>query len=301
MKVSELFEDWGSSDWYGPMKEMKELLAAGHSFNEAARDVAYSIHEYLGYDDFEDTVASVKRTFKARNPSVKVEDDENINEGLSTLENAIKLNWMSWSVDRIVRRLKLNIKDGDKEWQFLKGMSDQDLIDLVDNAKDDARNQVDEQIAGKGMWVIKNKDGKERRFKDDESPAAKAWKDSSSPKKPEKVPQYSDAYWERKEEQDPDIVLPWSPIRGDDAAYDQIDAIVKDEFNMKTVDWTFSGKNGEQKRDGTSCAVQAVRVSYEVTPEDDLGVEHITSDSQTIYIARNPKKPSKIEFLKYGN
>lgn len=154
-----------------------------------------------------------------------------------------------------------------------------------------------------GMWVIKNKDGKEKRFKDMDSAAAKAWKASSSPQKEPKVKveKYSNEYWERIEDKDDGTVLPWTPIRDDDNAIAQIEAIVKDEFTFKNIDWNFNSKGGEQKRDGTICAVIYVRVAFKVTPEDDMGVDHIVDESQTIQVGRNPKKPTQIDFLKYGN
>jgi acyl-CoA-binding protein len=45
---------------------------------------------------------------------------------------------MTWSVSKIVDHLKLQMKHG--KWSELKGKSDEDLEDLVDAAKDAARN-----------------------------------------------------------------------------------------------------------------------------------------------------------------
>jgi hypothetical protein len=145
------------------------------------------------------------------------------------------------------------------------------------------------------MWVIKNKDGQEKRFKDDESPEAVAWKNSSSPKKAPKVALYSKEYWEKKEDDGAEI-LPWTRIKGDEAAVDKIENIVKDQFGNITYDWTLQGY-GERDRDGVPCAITKVRVSYEIKPEDDLGVDKPTSDAQAIYVGRNPKNPKKLDFL----
>ncbi len=156
--------------------------------------------------------------------------------------------------------------------------------------------RLGEATAGKGgMWIIKNKDGKERRFKDDESPEAIAWKNSSSPKKAPKVALYSKEYWEAKEDAGADL-LPWTKIRDDYAATDKIEQIVKDQFGDITYDWTI-GKMSEKLRDGVPCATADIRVMYEIKPEDDLGVDEPTSDAQGIIVGRNPKNPKKIDFL----
>jgi hypothetical protein len=55
---------------------------------------------------------------------------------------------------------------------------------------------TNEAKAGKGMWVIKSKDGVEKRFKDDESPEAVVWK-ATIAKKP-KAPKPKD-WWEDDE------------------------------------------------------------------------------------------------------
>jgi hypothetical protein len=144
-------------------------------------------------------------------------------------------------------------------------------------------------------WVIKNKDGKEKRFKDANSPEAVAWKNSSSPKKPPKAAQYTKEWWEAKEDAGVEL-LPWSKIKGDEAAFDQIDAVVKDQFGDIETDWILLG-TGERTRDGVPCAITKVHVSYVVRPEDDMGVDQETSDAQSIFVGRNPKNPKKIEFL----
>ncbi len=64
-----------------------------------------------------------------------------VNESTDHLEDAIRDNWLSTPVSKIVKILKDKIKSGEKEWQYLKGKSDEDLEDLVDDAKYQARNQ----------------------------------------------------------------------------------------------------------------------------------------------------------------
>lgn len=167
------------------------------------------------------------------------------------------------------------------------------------------KKQTFEAHAGKGMWVIKNKDGVEKRFKDDESPEAKAWKASSSPKKASnvKLAVYSDAYWAKKEDDardkdDYEFVTPWKTIKNDFAATDKINKVVEDQFNTDKIDWTL-GKASEIKREGTTCAAIVVRVSYEYGPEDDMGFDDVRGDTQNILVARNPKKPSQIDFVQF--
>lgn len=151
----------------------------------------------------------------------------------------------------------------------------------------------------KGWWVLKNKDGKEKRFKNDQSPEAIAWKNSSTPKKTTvKLAAYSQAYWEKKEMEGAER-LPWTKFRDDDLAYDEIEKIVKDHFGNIKYDWTFE-QSGEKVRDGVHCAAQVIRVMFEVGPEDDMGLDHHVQDAQNIIVARNPKNPRKIDFLTYG-
>jgi hypothetical protein len=154
--------------------------------------------------------------------------------------------------------------------------------------------------AAKGMWVIKNKDGKEKRFKNDQSPEAIAWKNSSIPKKTTvKLAAYSDAYWADKEDKSDDynFTVPSTPIDFQDS--DNIGKIVKDHFNFKNTDWEMM-KKGSRKIDGTTCATRVIRVMYEVTPEDDMGVDKTVQDSEYIVVGRNPKKPKDIMFVNYG-
>ena len=54
------------------------------------------------------------------------------------------------------------------------------------------------------------------------------------------------------------------------------------------------------KRDGTSCATRIVRIMFEYGPDDDMGVDEPTSDTQSIVVARNPKKPNQLDFIKYA-
>jgi hypothetical protein len=152
-----------------------------------------------------------------------------------------------------------------------------------------------------GKWVIKNKDGKERRFKDKNSKEAQEWMNSSTPKKIPKVPTYDDQYWDDKERKanDHSFVTPSKKIGGVSTDSAEIDKIIKDHFGNIKTDWTFE-RAGEIKVEGTSCATRVVRVMFEVTPEDDMGVDSTVQDTQTIIVVRDRQTPTKIKFLKYG-
>lgn len=152
-----------------------------------------------------------------------------------------------------------------------------------------------------GSYVVKNKDGKEKRFKDANSLPAREWKDSSSPKNAPKSAIYSDQYWDDKEYKADDysFITPSKKIGDGPKDSDEIDKIVKDHYGTIKTDWTF-GRAGETKTQGTSCATREVRVMFEVTPEDDMGVDETVQDAQTIVVVRDRQTPKKIKFLKFG-
>lgn len=156
------------------------------------------------------------------------------------------------------------------------------------------------ELLNEGMFVVKSKDGVEKRFKNADSAEAKAWKDSTSKKSTPKVAAYSDMYWEKKKDASNDrgFVTPWSIINGDTNAYDEIQRIVESQHGSGQTDWTIV-REGGMKRDGTSCATAEVRVQFEYGPDDDMGVDEPTSDTQAILVARNPQKPKQIDFIKY--
>ncbi len=97
------------------------------------------------------------------------------------LEDAIIGNWLSLSTAQIVKRVK--------GWPEFKGISEDELENLVDDAREQAHNQVDEGlIMVEGAYVVKNKDGVEKRFKDADAPAAVAWKNSGKQAVAKKTP-----------------------------------------------------------------------------------------------------------------
>lgn len=161
------------------------------------------------------------------------------------------------------------------------------------------KKKVKEERAAKGVWVIKNKDGVERRFKDDESAAAIAWKNSSSPSKV-KVAVHSQAYWEKKEEAGA-VLLPWSRITIEELA-DQFDHLSSEAGFGRVDDWTI-GRHYEVSVSGVDTAHVAVRVAYSFGKEDDMGLDvegdERISDSQQIIVRRDVTRPSKLVFAGY--
>lgn len=142
-----------------------------------------------------------------------------------------------------------------------------------------------------GAFVVKNRDGKEKRFKDANSDEARAWQQSESPKKAVK---YNQEWWNN---QDVDV-HPLTKITHDDDG--QVARILKDE-GPEADDWTFAG-HYTKKVDGVMVAGRIVRVGWIFTKDDDMGhaegddsVEHY----QNFGIVRDVKNPKKFVFDGY--
>ena len=146
------------------------------------------------------------------------------------------------------------------------------------------------ELLTEGVWVIKNKDGKEKRFKDDKSEAAIAWKNSSSPVKAKKPSKYSEEWW-----RDQDAgTLPWDKITD----LDGIDYIIKDHFGSIQTDIDMMGPYRTEVN-GVPVAGRKVRVMFRITPDDDMGVDEPTEDAQWIKVRRDVKNPEKLVFDGY--
>jgi len=154
-----------------------------------------------------------------------------------------------------------------------------------------------------GMYVVKNKDGKEKRFKTAESPEAKAWKESSSPSKVQ-LTAYSQAWWEKKDETaTSSLILPWDKIDSDDVS-EQFDRIAKEHGFGRIEDWYVQGR-GEVKVDDVHSATVKVRMVFSFGKEDDLGLDikgdERVSDSQYVKLRRDTTNPKKLVFAGYTN
>lgn len=159
------------------------------------------------------------------------------------------------------------------------------------------------ELLSEGSYLIKNKDGKQKRFKDDKSKEALAWKETTSPKvtKPE---QYSQAWWDAKHDKDfvainydSDKIYPWSKIDKNDIDDDLVQKLIKSSNTIShenVTDWHF-GRQEEVTRNGVECAAISVNVSLLFTKDDDLGTDADVEEMDSIVIARNPKNPKKLE------
>ena len=161
-------------------------------------------------------------------------------------------------------------------------------------------------------WVIKNKDGKEKRFKDANSPDAVAWKNSSSPKKAPKakLEKYSDAWWDEKNwTGDYDGVMPDKKITDLDLSYGVLAKILKDESSNELNDFHVTS-SGTMKVGNTTVATARVRVTYEFDMKD-MGYDDETISKsgnqdgrglESIYVKvrRDHQKPEKIIFAGYS-
>ena len=292
MKVSELFE---SADQ--EQKRLEKMVRAALNDGDD-----YTAKQYAKMAPTPEGKKALSKIIRDEMHAVSESLNEDIQQDLA---DAIAGNWLSLSKAGILKALKANIKAG--MWPKLEGKSDAELEDLIDDAHYDAHNQVDEAVAGKGMWVIKNKDGVEKRFKDDESPAAKAWKESSKPKRAPavKAEKYSQEWWEAKEEKGGyDVLTPWTRIElgmgHGELSTDELEAVGKDQGFGNVDDFHKLG-TGETKVDGVYCATIRVRVVAVYTKEDDLGIEgdEPVSDSYNVMLRRDTKNPEKFVFMRY--
>ena len=172
-------------------------------------------------------------------------------------------------------------------------------VDLDGNVTE---TDLKESVIAEGTFVVKNLDGKEKRFKDENSNEAKEWAKSSSPKKATK--KYSQDWWSDKIDAasaNAHMVTPWSGyMRFTDP--EAIDKIVKAEFKSATnTDWTIAGNYNDggsaryNKKIG-DCPVTAlkIRVSFTRNSEDNT-----VADSQVIGVYRDVKDPTKWIFDKF--
>lgn len=156
-------------------------------------------------------------------------------------------------------------------------------------------------------WVIKNQDGRERRFKDKDSADALAWKNSSSPKK-EKVVAYTDEWWDTRVDRGFDGVTPDDRIDTYDSS-DEIGALFKQTAGNWDINDLHVIARIPVKVDGTTCATATIRVSYEYDlkelgmPADDESItmhgnDGVGLESTTITVRRDRQNPSKLALVR---
>lgn len=157
------------------------------------------------------------------------------------------------------------------------------------------------ELLNEGMYVVKSKDGVEKRFKDVNSAEAKAW--AASTRKKSKLERYSQEWWEDKEAKFHNVLdLPWTKITPDEVS-DQFKKIARAQGFGRIDDWSVAGR-GEVKVDGVFCAVAVVRMMFSFGKEDDMGLDvegdERVSDSEYIKLRRDTKNPNKLVFAGFG-
>lgn len=162
--------------------------------------------------------------------------------------------------------------------------------------------KVKEERTDEGVWVLKNQDGKEKRFTNKDSAAAKEWQASKSPVK-KQIQNYSQEYWEKKEDEGKATVLPWSRITDDDILRATQEGVMN-YAGFTNIDHWNTGRRGEEVVDGVRRATINLMVSYSFGKEDDMGLDveadERISDSQGIVLGRDVKQPTRITFVRYS-
>lgn len=159
------------------------------------------------------------------------------------------------------------------------------------------------ELLSEGMYVVKSKDGVEKRFKDANSPEAKAWKESTRKKPSVKFPKYGKTYWERKED-DPEYEgkLPWSKITIDDLV--GVHDMIKDQVGMDADDWSITSR-AEKDVDGVPTAFAVLRV-FGLYDKRDMGLSIEDGEPETveevvnIRVHRDTKQPEKLVFAGFA-
>lgn len=143
-------------------------------------------------------------------------------------------------------------------------------------------------------WVIKNKDGKEKRFKDSNSPEAKAWAASSAKLK---TPMYSKEWWDKKVASSYDVIAPWESIHDGDIPSATIKAAVKDLYGSSAYDIMGTKRLADTTVDGVRCARIALNVMVLHTAADDLGIENDAEEIYKITFTRRIDDPKKFNYF----
>ena len=156
-----------------------------------------------------------------------------------------------------------------------------------------------------GAFVIKSKDGVQKRFKNADSPEAIEWKNKVARPPKVKAERFTDEWWHKSAS----IVIPRSRIGQYDLFHGGLEKQLKDHFVSSAINDFYIVDRGFTNRDGTTCATAIVRVVYEFDMKD-MGYDDKTIaqsgnenglglESVTIKVARNRENPKKIDFLAY--
>jgi hypothetical protein len=157
------------------------------------------------------------------------------------------------------------------------------------------KSDIKESKVSEGAFVIKNQDGKEKRFKDTKSDEAKAWASSATPKK-RSAEKYTQEWWKAKELRDHDALVPWSPITESDV-YPQLEKFVKSNWGATQYDLSsMMGAPSQKLVDGVKCTTRYIRVMVIHFVDHHLGLESDTEESYRIEVSRDPRNPKKLNF-----
>lgn len=182
-----------------------------------------------------------------------------------------------------------------------------------------------QELLTEGAFVIKSKDGVEKRFKS-EGPESKAWANSTVKKptdKTVKFEKYGKAYWEKEDEKawgrhDDNFVLPWDPIYENDLNNLSLAKAFDDAGFNEINDFTTIGKSfhtADKDHHDMPVSAQKIRVQVVHDLKADFGYDDETIakttgrtgadqdgkvlDSQGIVIKRDTKNPKKFVFSTY--
>jgi hypothetical protein len=148
-----------------------------------------------------------------------------------------------------------------------------------------------------GAFVVKSKDGVEKRFKKHDSPDALAWKETTAKKV--KAVAYSQEWWEDKEYDDEDTIVPWTKIQTDEVSA-LVEKEVKEAFGSTEYDISSVGKAGETKVNGVDCATLIIRVMVMHDKDSDLGNDEDVEETHKFKVTRDYKKPTKFSIQQVG-
>jgi len=150
------------------------------------------------------------------------------------------------------------------------------------------------EILNEGAFIVKSKDGVEKRFKDADSVEAKAWQSSIQLKT--KFPKYGKVYWERQADNSNYTgVLPWDKIQVQEVE-DQLEKIIK-EGSFGSVEGYHLVKHGTMDVEGLNLATVTVHITQSFDKEDDAGERVL--DTVNIKLRRDSKRPGKLIFAAF--
>ena len=157
-----------------------------------------------------------------------------------------------------------------------------------------------------GTFVIKSKDGVEKRFKNADSTEALDWKETVAKKKAAPVEKYTNEWWYKRQMASDDfrgVIIPAAKI---DLGVSNGDLKIEDlekmgeQLGFANVDDYHLVRHGYMNVDGyRGVATATIRVVAVYEPEDDIGVDETTSETYTVIVRRDVKDPKKFVFVRF--